>query len=149
MDRRTRICIWMIILGLVNFLAFTMSYVVIGGDAMKGDIRVEATDHGQKVLHYFLVGEGRGRRFEVSRGVWIYSAVHSISLWITMGAVMLSMLTLAKDRIVASMRTSIIRGRTFITVLATLVTLISIVFTVWFVAYMIRQLIHPLPLGSS
>lgn len=139
----------MIILGLVNFLAFTMSYVVIGGDAMKGDIRVEATDHGQKVLHYFLVGEGRGRRFEVSRGVWIYSAVHSISLWITMGAVMLSMLTLAKDRIVASMRTSIIRGRTFITVLATLVTLISIVFTVWFVAYMIRQLIHPLPLGSS
>ena len=149
MDRRTRICIWMIILGLVNFLAFTMSYVVIGGDAMKGDIRVETTDHGQKVLHYFLVGEGRGRRFEVSRGVWIYSAVHSISLWITMGAVMLSMLTLAKDRIVASMRTSIIRGRTFITVLATLVTLISIVFTVWFVAYMIRQLIHPLPLGSS
>jgi len=139
----------MIILGLVNFLAFTMSYVVIGGDAMKGDIRVETTDHGQKVLHYFLVGEGRGRRFEVSRGVWIYSAVHSISLWITMGAVMLSMLTLAKDRIVASMRTSIIRGRTFITVLATLVTLISIVFTVWFVAYMIRQLIHPLPLGSS
>ena len=116
---------------------------------MKGDIRVEITDQGKRILHYFLVGEGRGRRFEVSRGVWIYSAIHSISLWITMGAVMLSMLTLAKDRIVASMRTSIIRGRTFITVLATLVTLISIVFTIWFVAYMIRQLVHPAPLGVS
>jgi len=149
MDRRTKICIWIIILGLVNFLIFTMTYVIIGGDAMKGDIRVEITDQGKRILHYFLVGEGRGRRFEVSRGVWIYSAIHSISLWITMGAVMLSMLTLAKDRIVASMQTSIIRGRTFITVLATLVTLISIVFTIWFVAYMIRQLIHPAPLGVS
>ena len=149
MDRRTKICIWVIVLGLVNFLAFTMAYVVIGGDAMKGDIRVETADNGQRVLHYFLVGEGRGRRFEVSRAVWIYSAIHSISLWITMGAVMLSMLTLAKDRIVSSMQTSIIHGRTFITVLATLVTLISIVFTVWFIAYMIRQLIHPAPLGIS
>lgn len=143
MDRRTRICILIIVIGLVNFLAYTVMYMSVGGDAMNGYVQAKVID-GQRVLHYYLVKHGTD--VEVSRGVWIYSAVHSISIWITVGAVLLSMLTLAKDRIISSMHSSIVRGRTFITILATVVTLISVVITVWFLTYMIRHLASP-PVG--
>jgi heme/copper-type cytochrome/quinol oxidase subunit 2 len=112
----------------------------IDGDAMNGYIRSGVVD-GRRVLHYYLVRHGMP--VEVSRGTWIYSAVHSVSIWITVGAVLLSMLTLAKDRIISSMRSSIVRGRTFITILATVVTLISLAVTMWFLLYMIRQLADP------
>ena len=141
MDRRTKICIWIIIIGLTNFLAYTVMYMSVEGDAMNGCVRAEVVD-GCKVLHYYLVKHGTDV-VEVSRGTWIYSAVHSISIWITVGAVLLSMLTLAKDRIISSMRSSIVRGRTFITILATVVTLISLAVTMWFLIYMIRQLTDP------
>jgi len=134
MTRRTKVCIWIIILGLANFLAYTVVYMSLGGDAMNGF--VEAVPGGE--AHHYLFAHGR--RIEVSRGVWIYSAVHSISIWVTVGAVLLAMLTLAKDRIVSSMRSSIIRGRTLITILATVVTLISVTVTLWFAIYMVGQL---------
>ena len=140
MDRRTRICILIIVLGLTNFLAYAVVYMSVDGDAMNGCVRADVVD-GQKVLHYYLVKHGQP--VEVSRATWIYSAVHSISIWITVGAVLLSMLTLAKDRIISSMRSSIVRGRTFITILATVVTLISLAVTMWFLLYMIRQLARP------
>ncbi len=143
MDRRTRICLLIIVLGLTNFLAYAVVYISIDGDAMNGYVRYDVVD-GRKVLHYYLVKHGIPD--EVSRATWIYSAVHSISIWITVGAVLLSMLTLAKDRIISSMRSSIVRGRTFITILATVVTLISLAVTMWFLLYMIRHLVSPAPL---
>ncbi len=140
MDRRTKICIWIIIIGLVNFLAYAVVYMSVDGDAMNGCIRSKVVD-GREVPFYYLVKHGDP--VEVSRATWIYSAIHSISIWITVGAVLLSMLTLAKDRIISSMHSSIVRGRTFITILATVVTLISLAVTMWFLLYMIRQLAHP------
>jgi len=140
--RRTRICIWIIIIGLVNFLAYTLAYLYLGGDAMNGRIEYE-TVAGQRVLHHYLIAHGD--RIEVARGVWVYSAVHSVSIWITVGAVLLAMLTLAKDRIVSSLRSTIIRGRTFITIVATVVTLITVMVTTWFVIYMISHLVDPRP----
>jgi len=139
-DRRTRICLLIIVIGLVNFLVYAVVYMSIDGDAMNGYVRAEIVD-GRKDVHYYLVKHGVP--VEVSRAAWIYSAVHSISIWITVGAVLLSMLTLAKDRIISSMRSSIVRGRTFITILATVVTLISLAITMWFLLYMIRQLADP------
>lgn len=138
MTRRTRICIWIIVLGLANFLAYVVVYVSIGGEAVNGDVRAMKLADGATRLCYYV--SNRGREAEVGRGVWVYSAVHSISVWITMGAVMLAMLTLAKDRIVSSMRSSIVRGRTFITILATIVTLISVAFTVYFTLGVINML---------
>ncbi len=140
-DRRTKICIWIIIIGLANFLAYAVVWVSLDGDAMNGYVWYELAD-GHKILHYYLVKHGTSV-VEVSRTTWIYSAVHSISIWITVGAVLLSMLTLAKDRIISSMHSSIVRGRTFITILATVVTLISLAVTMWFLLYMIRQLADP------
>ena len=140
MDRKTRICIWIIVLGLANFLVYTVVYVSLGGDAMNGMARLDTSTDPPQARYYL---EQRGRPTEVSRGVWIYSAIHSVSIWVTVGAVLLAMLTLAKERIVSSMRSSIIRGRTLITILATIVTMISVLVTVWFLIHMIRQLAHP------
>jgi heme/copper-type cytochrome/quinol oxidase subunit 2 len=137
MDRKTRICIWIIVLGLVNFLAYTVVYVSLGGDAMNGAILRD----GRSMLHYFL--EANGQRMEVSRTVWLYSAVHSISIWLTVGAVLLSTLTLAKDHIVSQMHSSIVHGRTFMTILATVVTLITVIITAFFVLKTLRNLTNP------
>lgn len=138
-SRRTKICLWIIVIGLLNFLAYTLVYLDLGGDAMNGYAEHNRLTH---VTHYFLLSKGINL-MEVSRGVWIYSAIHAISIWITVGAVLLSMLTLAKDSIVSSMRSSIVRGRTLITILATIVVLISVSVTVWFLIHMIQQLASP------
>ncbi len=45
MDRRTRICIRVIVIGLLNFLAYTVVYLAIGGEAVNGWVR-EAADGG-------------------------------------------------------------------------------------------------------
>ena len=133
MDRRTRICIWVILIGLANFVAYGMVYVFIGGEAVNGTVRII---DGQR--HYMLQS---GQ--PVSRGVFLYSGIHSISIWITVAAVMLAMLTLAKERIVSSMRAAIVRGRTFITAMATVITFITIVLTVWFILQFSRRLANP------
>lgn len=138
MDRRTRICIWIIVLGLLNFLAYTIMYMSLGGDAMNGHVAREARNPH---LHYYL--GAKGEQVEVGRTTWFYSAIHSISIWLTVGAVLLAMLTLAKDRIVSSMRSAILHGRTFITILATVVTMISLITTTWFVLLMIHDLRSP------
>lgn len=146
MMRRTRICIYIIIIGLINFLAYTIAYMNLGGDAMNGYVRQVVTSDRVHHLHYFLVS--KGLPCEVNRSVWVYSAIHSISVWVTVGAVLLAMLTLAKDRIVSSMRTSIVRGRTLITIVATMVTLMSLSITTWFLIYMIQQLQNPLRIAA-
>lgn len=141
MDHRTRVCLWIIVLGLANFTAYTIGYFVfIGGEAMNGYVTIERTEDGHLHPHYY-VGHG-AEDFEVSGGVWIYSAIHSTTVWVSVGAVLLAMLTLAKERIVSSMRSRVLRGRTFITVLATLITVFTLGMTLYFVRFMIDQLTH-------
>ncbi|MFW6132760.1 MAG: hypothetical protein ACOC8F_02600 [Planctomycetota bacterium] len=113
MDRRTRICIWIIALGLVNFLLYGVSYAWFYGEAIHGSITVE---NGRRV---YELQSGR----QVSRGVFIASGIHSISIWPTVAAIMLAMLTLAKERISGSMRRAIVRGRALITILAVVIAL--------------------------
>jgi thiazole synthase len=132
-DRRTKICIWIILIGLGNFLIYVLLYIHIDGEAVNGSVK---TIEGQ--TRYFLQSDT-----EVSRGVYIYSGVHSISIWITVAGIMLAMLTLAKERIVSSMRSAIVRGRTFITILATIIAFITIIMTVWFVLQFASRLAHP------
>jgi hypothetical protein len=60
------------ILAAVNFVALFVSYLVLGGDATRGKV-----EDGR----YYL---GRkGKYTEVSRGVWLYSRAHVISVCIT------------------------------------------------------------------
>ena len=122
-------------IGLANFMAYSILYMFIGGEAVNGTVRIV---EGQ--TKYYLQADK-----EVSRGVYIYSGVHSISIWVTVAAVMLAMLTLAKERIVSSMRSAIVRGRTFITILATVITLTTAVITIWFVLHFCRRLADPIP----
>lgn len=119
MDRRTRICIRVIVLGLLNFLAYTVVYMVIGGEAVNGWVR-EAADGGV----VYLLKSWSQSEVQVHKATFIYSAIHSFSIWPTAGAVMLAMLTLAKERIVSAMHSTIVRGRTFITILATILIVI-------------------------
>ncbi|MGA2265699.1 MAG: hypothetical protein ABSH10_04635 [Phycisphaerae bacterium] len=133
-DRRTRICIWIIVVGLLNFMAYTVMYIFIYGEAVNGWVEIQA---GHR--HYFLQSGT-----EVSHSVFLYSGIHSISIWITVAAVMLAMLTLAKDRIVSSMHRSVVRGRTFITILATVITLTTAMATVYFILIFTRNLTKPL-----
>jgi len=133
MDRRTKICIWIILIGLANFLAYVVLYSIFWGEAINGFVESD----GQHIRYYLQSRE------EVSRSVFIYSGVHSISIWLTVGAVMLAMLTLAKERIASSMRSSIIRGRTFITILAVVIAVIVVVITVLFAVHFQEKLAHP------
>jgi len=136
MDFRTRVCIWVIMVGLANFVVYTILYVFIGGEAVNGYV-ISSPDG---TLQYQLQsGE------IVSRGVFIYSGIHSITIWPTVGAILLAMLTLAKDRLVSSMRSSIVRGRTMITILATVITLIILVMMFWFILHFAGRLTHPRP----
>jgi len=122
--------------GLANFMVYTVLYVFIGGEAVNGYV-ISSADG---TLRYQLQsGE------IVSKGVFLYSGIHSITIWPTVGAILLAMLTLAKDRIVSSMRSSIVRGRTMITILATVITLIILVMMFWFILHLAGRLTHPRP----
>jgi hypothetical protein len=110
-------------LGMANFLAYVLAYTYIWGEAVNGRVTIDAA--GQ--LSYYLQS---GR--EVSRAAFIYSGVHSISIWPTVAAIMLAMMTLAKERIVFSMRQSILHGRTFISILAVVIVLATAVLTIHF-----------------
>lgn len=150
-DRKTRIAVLVIFLGLANFVLFTIGYVVVGGEAINGRVRSDAEGR----VHYYLKSavsggpDGADIMPERSRGVFIYSAVHSISIWPTVGMVMLAMLALAKDRIVSAMHSTIVRGRTFITILATIIVLAVILATVVFIGQFIDLLSKPDPFPAS
>src|ERR1017187_3315585 len=127
MDKRTKICIWVILLGLANFLAYWVIYLAIGtAEAINGMVYKMPGGAVQYMLHS---GE---RDIAASRTMFIYSGIHSLSIWVTVAAMMLAMLTLAKERIVSSMRSTVLRGRTLITILATIITLMTIMMTVIF-----------------
>ena len=121
----------MILIGLANFLVYTIAYLIIGGEAIHGQIIAKG---GQ--TQYLLAGQSD----PVSRFAFVYSAIHSISIWPTFGAVMLAMLTLAKDRIVESMHSALVRGRAIITLLAVIIAIIAILLTFRFTRRFVGQM---------
>lgn len=138
LNRRTKICIWIIVLGLVNFMAYSWLYFSLRGEAVHGSVTAQPVDGGHVHRYYLL---DRGQMVEVSHGTWLFSGLHSISMPLTVGAILLAMLTLAKDRIASSMARSIIRGRLLITLLALAVTVCSLGWTLWF-AYLLSSNLH-------
>ena len=133
MDRRTKICIWIILIGLANFLAYTILYACIYGEAVHGEARMI---DGQ--MRYFLQS---GK--EVSAAVFLYSGIHSISIWPTVGAIMLAMLTLAKDRIMMSGYSTVERGRAMCTLLAIVIGIIVCIMTFMFARQFARGMRDP------
>jgi hypothetical protein len=134
--RRNQICISIIALGLLNYLAYTLSYAVLGGDAQNGyRARVE-TAAGGYAWEYYVRGHFihslSGRERAVSRGAWIYSYVHSISVPLTSGALIVSMLVLARPHILATMRGGWLSGQTFVVAFGTIVILAAVAVTVLF-----------------
>jgi len=119
MDIRTRVCIWIILIGMANFLAYTISYSILWGEAIHGQVKVDPAS--RKVVYFLQSGNQLGR--QVSRGEFIYSGIHSISIWPTVMAVVLATLTLAKDRISDSLAEAMVRGRTLVTILAVIIAI--------------------------
>jgi len=134
--RRNQICIGVIVLGLLNFLVYTLSYHALGGDAHNGyRTWIEAED-GTRTPAYFVRGHFirslDGREREVGRGTWIYSYLHSISVPLTSGAMIISMLVLARPHILATMRGGWISGQTFVVAFGTIVILVALSYTAIF-----------------
>jgi hypothetical protein len=155
MQRRTRnrICIWLIFLGLINFLAYTIVYAELGGDAKNGGVEVKLNadgspvldDEGDPVKIYYIRGHfirgPAGERSDVHRATWIYSYIHSISIWPTQGMLMICMLILAQPHIIATMReNSVMQGTTFVSMTITLVAVVYTAMSVWFVLGFIWEL---------
>ncbi|MEW6251254.1 MAG: hypothetical protein AB1716_11445 [Planctomycetota bacterium] len=142
--RRNQICIWVIAAGLANFVAYTLGYAVLGGDAPNGYRAMEADAAGRPVARYYVRGHFihslSGRAGEVSRGAWIYSYLHSLSVPLTSGAMLISMLVLARPHILATMRGGLVSGQTFVVAFGTVVVLITVGVTALFAAAFVRNL---------
>ena len=65
--RRNMVLIWLIAVGLINFLVFVVSYAIIGGDAANG--KIEAGRYF--VRGHFLRHGAAGHSTEVSEPVWV------------------------------------------------------------------------------
>lgn len=134
--RRNRICVNIIIVGLLNFMAYTLAYAVLGGDAHNGERRVLIGPDGTRTVQYFVRGHfirvPDGQERQVDAAVWIYSYLHSILVLITSPAAVVAMLVLARPHIIATMRDGWIGGQTFITVFGTIVVFVAVVAVVLF-----------------
>lgn len=143
--RRNRWCLLVITLGALNFIAYTIVYAGLGGDAVNGERAITTSDDGTREVQYSLRGHHlqslSGRTKPVSRAVWIYSYIHSISVWVTAAAMIISMLVLARPHILATMRDGWISGQTFVTAFGTCVILITSVAVVLFLWDFISQLL--------
>lgn len=142
---RNRVCIWLIFGGLLNWLIYTVIYADLGGDAKNGWVEIVQAADGQAEKKFFISGHflhgAGGRSHLVAQWVWIYSYVHSITLWPSSGAMIICMLILARPHIIATMKESVlIRGPTFITVVITLTAALCSIFTVLFTIHFIREL---------
>lgn len=142
--RRNQICITIIALGLANYLVYTLTYAALGGDAHNGHRQVVHRADGSTEASYYVRGHHldslTGREHAVSRGAWVYSYLHSISVPLTWGAVLISMLVLARPHILATMRGGWISGQVFVTVFGTIVILISSAATVLFTWHFVVEL---------
>ncbi|MFN0135270.1 MAG: hypothetical protein ACKVS9_04040 [Phycisphaerae bacterium] len=129
--RRNQICVAIIAIGMLNFVAYTVLYAAMGGDAHNGERRYVTTPEGNKREAYFVRGHFlrtvEGREREVSRGWWIYSYLHSISVLATSGAMIISMLVLARPHIMATMRDGWVSGQTIVVAFGTIVLLLTVV----------------------
>lgn len=141
MDRRTRnrLCIWLMILGIGNFISYAIGYAIIGGDAPNGYIK-QVDDTPVYYVRGHFVHRSIGYEQDVPRWVWIYSYLHSISIWPSIAAVLLAMLVLARPHIIATYQRGIISGATLVTVLATVIVLVTSVIMILFVVDFIRRL---------
>ena len=141
--RRNKICIAIIALGAVNFLVYTVSYAALGGDAHNGYRRPANPTRGSSAA-YFVRGHFlrslTGQEREVSKIVWIYSYIHSISVLVTSAAMIISMLLLARPHIIATMRDGWVSGPTFVTAFATITVVIAIFAVLLFAWDFITQL---------
>lgn len=128
--RRNQICIAIIVVGLVNFLAYTLFYAALGGDAHNGHRELVQGADGRHTAVYYVRGHFihslSGRERTVSGRAWIYSYLHSISVPLTSGALIISMLVLARPHIIATMRGGWISGPTFVTAFSTIIILITL-----------------------
>ncbi len=138
--RRNRVLIWIIVLGLANFVAYTLTYGYLQGDAKNG-----AYVDGKYYLrgHFLRDRQGRLTEDDVSPATWIYSFVHSITIWPTVGAVLVAMFILARPHIIATMKAdAMIRGPTFITVCITVIVLVTGASTFYFILSFINALVR-------
>jgi hypothetical protein len=138
MTRRTRnaILLWLIILGLANFVGYTVMYWYLQGDAKNGAF----IDGSYYVRGHFIHGTS-GEKSEVGRGLWLYSYIHSISIWPTVGAVLVAMFILARPHILATMKSdATISGGTFITICVTVIVLVTGASTLYFILSFINAL---------
>lgn len=128
--RRNQICIAVIALGLANYVVYTVTYASLGGDAHNGRITVVEHEDGTREFVHSVRGHfihsASGHERAVSRAAWIYSYVHSISLPLTSGAMLISMLVLARPHILATMRGGWIGGQTLVTAFGAIVILITV-----------------------
>jgi hypothetical protein len=144
--RRNQVCIGIIVVGLLNFLAYTVTYAAIGGDAFNGAIeRVASNVPGEPdrvayVVAGHFIETPHGRTREVPRWVWLYSYLHSLTVPITSAALIISMLVLARPHIIATMRDGWLSGSTFIAGFGTIV----IVGTLFVVALFLVELFEQL-----
>lgn len=126
--RRNRICIRIIAVGALNFLVYTLLYAALGGDAHNGErqvIREAGSAHAVYYVRGHFLRSATGQERQVSEQVWIYSYVHSISVLLTSGAMIISMLVLARPHIIATMRNGFISGETFVTAFGTIALLLT------------------------
>jgi len=137
-QRRNWILLGIIILGLANFVSYTVMYWYLQGDAKNG-----AVIDGEYYLRGHFIRERAGRMSDdVSRATWIYSYVHSISIWPTVGAVLIAMFILARPHIIATMKTDArLTGSTFVTVCVTIIALLTGVSTLYFILSFVNALI--------
>jgi len=128
--RRNQMCIAVMAIGALNFVCYTLMYAVLGGDAHNGYCQAVMRADGTRAAVYAVRGHfirnPAGEAALVSREVWIYSYLHSISMWLTSGAMIICMLVLARPHILATMRDGWIGGQTFVTALGTIVVLITL-----------------------
>jgi hypothetical protein len=135
--RRNKILLWVIALGLANFVVYTLAYWYLGGDAPNGFVK-DAEYHLRGHFVWALAGKSSG---PVSRPIWLYSYIHSITIWPTIAAVLLSMLVLAKPHIIATMENDApIGGRLFVNVCMTVIILVTTLGTILFICDFARAI---------
>ena len=141
MDRRkrNRLCTWLIIFGLSNFILYAIGYSIIGGDAPNGYIKGEGAQSVYYVRGHF-VHRMVGYEQDVPKWVWMYSYIHSISIWPSIAVVLLAMLTLARPHIMATYQRGIMTGATLVVVVATVIVIVTSVVMLSFVVTFIRLL---------
>jgi hypothetical protein len=142
--RRNQLCIAIITVGLLNFVAYTLTYAALGGDAHNGYCKLVAGPDGELLRTYVVRGHHvralEGLETQVSRWAWIYSYLHSITVPLTSGAMIISMLVLARPHIMATMRDSWVGGRIFVTAFGAIVALLSAGATLLMAAQFAAQL---------